>query len=293
MSALSATVKGVLALVIIVMLVHLTYVGYIRPAAEERLEVAQESGESAPRTITVIIKDYEQEICFILMFWGFFLIIQGLRDVLKNSHLFDVDLIVSSTSGKSDDNNNDDNNDSNKDNAVPPERASIDVAATIERLDNEIPAYCRDTPLILTLRMALLRYQTTANVQNLSDAVASSMEALAIQHDTANTMIRYLIWAIPSIGFIGTVRGIGQALSQADDALAGDIAGMTDSLGVAFNSTLVALLISIFLMFLYHQLQRLQDNEIIDTRNYCDKYLLGRIRRPASEAVLTKKLEVG
>ena len=59
-------------------------------------------------------------------------------------------------------------------------------------------------------------------------------------------MIRYISWAIPSIGFIGTVRGIGEALAQADKAVQGDIAGVTQSLGVAFNSTFIALLISIF-----------------------------------------------
>ena len=90
-------------------------------------------------------------------------------------------------------------------------------------------------------------------------------------------MIRYLIWAIPSIGFVGTVRGIGQALSKADEALAGDIAGMTDSLGIAFNSTFVALLISIGLMFMFHQLQRLQDGLVVDTQDYCESFLLNRI----------------
>ena len=129
-----------------------------------------------------------------------------------------------------------------------------------------------------TLRSSLWRYSSTNNVQNLSDAIESNLEALAVRQDSENTMIRYLIWAIPSIGFIGTVRGIGQALSQADEALAGDISGMVDSLGLAFNSTLVALLISIFLMFLFHQLQRLQDSQIVETQSYCDKYLLRRIR---------------
>ena len=90
-------------------------------------------------------------------------------------------------------------------------------------------------------------------------------------------MIRYLIWAIPSIGFVGTVRGFGQALSKADEALAGDIAGMTDSLGIAFNSTFVALLISIGLMFMFHQLQRLQDGLVVDTQDYCESFLLNRI----------------
>ena len=71
-------------------------------------------------------------------------------------------------------------------------------------------------------------------------------------------MIRYIAWAIPSVGFIGTVRGIGDALGQAHKAIEGDIFGVTKSLGVAFNSTLIALIISIVLMFLLYQLQQAQ-----------------------------------
>ena len=61
-------------------------------------------------------------------------------------------------------------------------------------------------------------------------------------------MVRYITWAIPSIGFIGTVRGIGDALGQAYKAVEGDISGVTVSLGVAFNSTFVALVLSIIMM---------------------------------------------
>jgi len=143
----------------------------------------------------------------------------------------------------------------------------------------KLPADTRETPLVQAVMSSLRRFLITGNVQNTSDAIESSIEALAVRQEAENSMIRYLIWAIPSIGFIGTVRGIGQALSQADQALAGDIAGMTDSLGVAFNSTLVALLISIALMFLLHQLQRLQDDLIVDTQAYCEKFLLNRISK--------------
>ena len=87
-------------------------------------------------------------------------------------------------------------------------------------------------------------------------------------------MVRYIIWAIPSIGFIGTVRGIGDALGQAHRAVQGDIAGVTASLGVAFNSTFIALVISIFIMFLMHQLQLLQERLVLDTQNYSDVHLL-------------------
>ena len=87
-------------------------------------------------------------------------------------------------------------------------------------------------------------------------------------------MIRYISWAIPSIGFIGTVRGIGEALSQANVAVQGDISGVTASLGLAFNSTFTALLISIFLMFLVHQLQLLQERLVFDSENYTNEKLI-------------------
>ena len=89
---------------------------------------------------------------------------------------------------------------------------------------------------------------------------------------------RYIAWAIPSIGFLGTVRGIGQALGQAHKAAQGDIAGVTQSLGVAFNSTFVALLISILVMFLLHYLQVTQERIVLDTEEYCDKRLIQHLQ---------------
>jgi len=251
---MSDIVKSFIVLIVSIIVVHLVYIGYVRPEAELLLETAKQAGQSSPRELVIVLKDYEQEICFILMIWGSYLILSKCRTILRNNYLFTVDLIEEAP-----------------EDGIVPERV-------IEKLDSELSADRISAPLIQTLRKALWRYAGTRNVQNLSDAIESSVEALAIRQDAENSMIRYLIWAIPSIGFIGTVRGIGEALSLADKALAGDIAGMTNSLGVAFNSTLVALLISIFLMFIFHQLQRLQDGQIVDIQAYCDQYLLARIK---------------
>ncbi len=251
---MSEIVKNFIALIISIIIVHLVYIGYIRPQADILLDAARLAGLSAPRDLVIVLKDYEQEICFILMIWGSFLILSKCIMILRNNYLFSVDLIEETT----------------EENLVPEK--------IIEKLDTELSAERSRAPLIQTLRAALWRYAGTRSVQNLSDAIESSVEALAVRQDAENSMIRYLIWAIPSIGFIGTVRGIGEALSLADKALAGDIAGMTNSLGVAFNSTLVALLISLFLMFIFHQLQRLQDGQIVDIQAYCDQYLLARIK---------------
>lgn len=249
---MSSMVKSVIGLVVSIVVVHLVYIGYIQPEAKLAIEAARNAGQSAPRDLVVILKDYEQEICLILMFWGTFLILGKCGVILKERYLFNVDLFEGGTGDKD------------------------DLASVLKSLE-VLPVKVRNAPLVRTLMASLRRYLITSNVQDTSDAIESSVEALALKQETENSMIRYLIWAIPSIGFIGTVRGIGQALSMADQALAGDIAGMTESLGIAFNSTLVALLISIGLMFLLHQLQRLQDGLVVDTQDYCESFLLNRI----------------
>ncbi len=243
-----------LTLAFSILAVHLVYIGYIRPEASLAIDLARQAGLSSPRIPVVILKDYEQELCFILMLWGTFSIAGKCYVILKDRYLFDVDLLEGSES----------------------EDASL---TSVLHSFEELPEKIRETPLVRILRGSLRRFIITQDVQNTSDAIISAVEALAIKQEAENSMIRYVIWAIPSIGFIGTVRGIGQALSQADQALAGDIAGMTDSLGVAFNSTLVALLISIFLMLLLHQLQRLQDGLVVGTQDYCESFLLTRISK--------------
>lgn len=251
---MSQTIKSLIALVISIVIVHLIYAGVIRPQAEIVTEAARQVGKTTPRELVVILKDYEQEICLVLMLWGTYLIAVKMIGLLKERYLFTVDLLE------------------------PALDETQEMHDALVALD-ELPSDVRQTPLVQTLTASVRRYLITGDVQNTSDAIQSSVEALALKLEAENSMIRYLIWAIPSIGFIGTVRGIGQALSQADLALAGDITGMTDSLGVAFNSTFVALLISIILMFLLHQLQRLQDDAVVDTQAYCEKFLLTRISR--------------
>ena len=244
--------RNALVLIIVLVVVHLVYTGLIRPQAELLIEAARQAGQSAPRDFFVILKDLEQEVCIILMFYGLYLMLSKYGSLISKRYLFTVDLLEGSGADKT------------------------DLKGALDALE-KLPTGIAETPLVETLKASLRRYLITDDVQNTSDAINTSVEALGVRLEAENSTIRYLIWAIPSIGFIGTVRGIGIALTQAEQALAGDIASMTDSLGIAFNSTLVALLISIFLMFFLHQLQRAQDSLLVETQAYCEKFLLNRI----------------
>ena len=244
------------ALILIIIVVHAVYVALIRPQADAILtqqaaRLAAGESQIAERSVFVLIRDYEQEACFILMFWA--LAIMAYKGVvtIKQRALLQKDLIPLAEGVR-----------------ILPEDTR-----EISRRIQALPIQQRNALLPKALLAALHRFNITRNIQDSAGATHAYCTAEAERLDSDLSMIRYIAWAIPSVGFIGTVRGIGQALGQAHKAIEGDIFDVTTSLGVAFNSTLIALLISIVLMFLLHQLQSLQEHYVLDTEAYCEEKL--------------------
>ncbi len=65
----------IFALLIAIIIVHAFYVAVIRPNAESFIKVEQEHIQTdknyvAEQSVFVVLKDLEQEICFILFFWA-------------------------------------------------------------------------------------------------------------------------------------------------------------------------------------------------------------------------------
>jgi len=249
------------ALIIAIIIVHAFYVSVVRPnateiIAEQNAAAAADSSYVRERRIWVLVKDLEQESCFILMFWA--LAIMGYKGVqiLNERGLLDVDL-------------------------VPVAEGMRILPEDTREFARQVQALPEDRQKMLLPRAllgALRRFSTTRSIQDVSNTTHTICESEAERLESELSMVRYISWAIPSIGFIGTVRGIGEALAQADKAVQGDIAGVTQSLGIAFNSTFIALLISIFLMFLVHQLQLLQERLVFDSENYCDDKLIRHLK---------------
>ncbi len=249
------------ALIIAIILVHAFYVSVVRPNATEIIAEQNRLAAENPdyvreRRVWVLIKDFEQEACFILGIWA--LAIMGYKSVkiLNERRLLDVDLVPVAEGMR-----------------ILPEDTR-EFARQVQALPDDRQQMLLPRALLNALR----RFTSTHNIQDVSSSTHTLCESEADRLESELSMIRYISWAIPSIGFIGTVRGIGEALAQADKAVQGDIAGVTQSLGVAFNSTFIALLISIFLMFLVHQLQLLQERLVFDTEAYCDEKLIRHMK---------------
>jgi len=250
------------SLLVIGIIYQMFWTVVIRPRAEHQIELANKvdaqgnSDRGSLRSIWVIVHDYEQEIAFILASWSIVLIISQGRAVARNRKLLDntyVDV--------------DDNH------VVLPEDARA-YARPLERLPYEE----QDMFLPRALMVGLNRFGATKSVQDAAEAVTDECEFEASRLDAQLSMVRFTAWAIPAIGFVGTVRGIGHALTEAQRALHGDISGVTLGLGVTFNATLTALSLSILVMFCLHQLQQAQDRLVLDTRTYIDRGLIRHMR---------------
>jgi len=100
---------------------------------------------------------------------------------------------------------------------------------------------------------ALDRFEKTQDTRCLEESfrnqASSDYENLEISYN----LLRYLVWVIPSLGFIGTVLGISQAIAGFSGAIAGAadfsllkeaLPDATLSLGIAFDTTLLALVFS-------------------------------------------------
>ena len=245
------------ALMVAIIVVHAVYVTVVRPNAETIIahaaQVAAAGGDYVvPRSFFVVIKDFEQEACFILMFWALAIMGYKANVAVRESRMQEMPLVA----------------------VAEGTRVLPDDAGQLVRPLQSLPDRQQELLLPRALNTTLSRFQVTSSVEAATEAAHSVCEAESNRLDSELSMVRYITWAIPSIGFIGTVRGIGSALGQAHEAMAGDIAGVTASLGVAFNSTFVALLISMIVMFFMHQLQLMQERLVLDTYAYCENRLL-------------------
>lgn len=247
----------VFALFIAVILVQTIYVTTVRPKAEavqaeQELRMKQDANYVPPRSVWIVIKDYEQESCFILMLWAFAIMGYKAASAFNERRLLQKQLL--------------------------PVREGVRIlpedTREYARAIQSLPERMRDMLLPRVLLASLERFGSTRNVQDVSSVANAMCEGESERLESELSMIRYIAWAIPSVGFIGTVRGIGQALGAANQAVEGNIAGVTENLGIAFNSTLVALLISIVVMFLVHQLQLLQERLVFETETYVDRNLV-------------------
>lgn len=92
-------------------------------------------------------------------------------------------------------------------------------------------------------------------------------------------LVRMVIWAIPILGFLGTVIGITEAIaSLSPQALETSLPAVVAGLGVAFDTTALALALSIMLFFTQFYVDRLEGKLLARVADQVAEELLGRFQ---------------
>ena len=132
--------------------------------------------------------------------------------------------------------------------------------------------------LLWRIECALNDLDNLGNVSEVSAVMNDLAENDANLVESSYTLTKGFIWAIPVLGFIGTVLGLSQAVggfgavvsSGADlETLKNALGGVTSGLGTAFETTLIALVAALIVQLLMTLLMRKEEEFLDDCAAYC------------------------
>jgi biopolymer transport protein ExbB/TolQ len=116
-------------------------------------------------------------------------------------------------------------------------------------------------------------WRSTESSFQLERTVDSDAELFQLAQENSYSLVKVLMWAIPILGFIGTVIGMSQAVGSFDavlgnsdnvDGLKAGLTQVTSGLGTAFDTTYLALVISVALSFPMIYLER-QEEQLLNS----------------------------
>lgn len=220
-----------------------------------------------PQRIAKLLLGPEQIACYLAFSWAGLMLLNRYREVIRQRVAFGLELL-------------------------PTEEGARILPEDARPLSRKIEATTRQQPYILgkMIQMALSKFAVSRKAPDVGEVVRTQAEVEQNRLVTTMGMITYLTWAIPAIGFLGTVRGLAGGLSNFKNVNPADRAAnaslmqtVTDQLGIAFDCTFVALSLSVILMYFLHVVQKAEEMLIIDCQQYCQEHLLLRLYDPQLE----------
>ncbi len=200
-------------------------------------------------------------VCVLLFFVAFWMLVLKFPVINREFAVFDLDLLPL------------------EHNQIIDAAMSRKILARINRL-NEAQ---KKRLLVSRIRHALMRFTQLGTAEKLDDLLRYRAETDLAAMESSYAAPRFIIWAIPVLGFVGTVMGISagvqnfSTLIQNASNLSGlrhSLKGVTYGLGQAFQTTMLALTMSLILMLIMSIIQRREDQLLASIDEYCAENLL-------------------
>lgn len=173
---------------------------------------------------------------------------------------------------------------------VPAEADFVLSPATVAQVLNRLRQECDDPSRFILFRrieLALSNLKNMGQVGDLDDVLESLANNDEDVMESSYTLLKGLIWAIPVLGFVGTVQGLSQAIGKFGGVLAEAkdisqlrlvLSGVTAGLSTAFDTTFVALVCALTIHLVLIWVRKSEEETMVECRTYCQRHLVGRLR---------------
>ncbi len=156
-----------------------------------------------------------------------------------------------------------------------------------------LPATPSESFLINRVLRGLVHFKIRKTSGEVSGMLSSQSDIDTSAVGSSYVMLKVFNWAIPILGFIGTVVGMSAAVGAFSGAMdtASDIGALkkslnsvTSGLGVAFDTTYVALVMSMIITLWQGSLQKAEEDLLNWVDEYCNENLIKRLDDGAAQA---------
>jgi len=167
-----------------------------------------------------------------------------------------------------------------------------------EFIDNiyKTPVSLRDSLIVNRIRKSLELFESRVDNGEVASFLSIQSDLDANRSTGSYSLLKVFLWAIPILGFIGTVMGLSTAVSSLamgdttdPEALKESINSLTGGLGIAFDTTLLGLILSMLMSFPMAAVQKKEDETLTLIDTFCTEKLLPRLndsRNLAADSLL-------
>jgi biopolymer transport protein ExbB/TolQ/uncharacterized protein YaeQ len=128
--------------------------------------------------------------------------------------------------------------------------------------------------------------RSRGSANELDDQLRALADNDAMALEGSYSLIRLITWAIPILGFLGTVLGITGAISGVTpEVLEKSIGGVTSGLSLAFDATALGLGLTMIVMFVNYLVERLEQKTLQAVDQYADEHLAHRFERSGPDGL--------
>ena len=125
--------------------------------------------------------------------------------------------------------------------------------------------------------LSILQFQSGRSVDQTVAVMTGSLELIQHRVDLRYSLIRYLAWLIPTLGFIGTVIGLGSTLAGVPKSGQIQLYELAQTLSVGFDCTMVALIESAVLVCFMSIAQEKEELAVNFAGTYTLRNLINRL----------------